>query len=167
MNRGSSELVRSVALDKYVQPALSAGRRLFSIAVKDIMKDLQPIGFPTSNYPQICTSLRKRKFLVDNSLEIEKIEGPPSGSSPTVVIHYRVATPAAPSSSTNSSPAPDSNSDQNPPEDPAARAERLVDGLFGLLREEMAAYGGGEAFLRWVRSEDDPEDEAFRARRIV
>jgi hypothetical protein len=24
-----------------------------------------------------------------------------------------------------------------------------------LLKEELAKYGGGEAFLRWVRSEDE------------
>jgi hypothetical protein len=30
--------------------------------------------------------------------------------------------------------------------------------LYGLMKDEMAAFGGGEAFLRWVRSED--EDEA-------
>jgi hypothetical protein len=40
-------------------------------------------------------------------------------------------------------------------EDPAARAFRLTEKLRGLLKEEFAAAGGGEAFLRWVRSEDE------------
>lgn len=39
-------------------------------------------------------------------------------------------------------------------ETPEAWAHRLTEKLCGLLKEEMAAYGGGEAFLRWVRSED-------------
>jgi hypothetical protein len=25
----------------------------------------------------------------------------------------------------------------------------------GLLKEELAEYGGGEAFLRWIRSEEE------------
>jgi hypothetical protein len=163
MANGSSELVRDVAVDKYVRPAVLAGRPSFSIAVKDIMKDLESQGFPRSNYPQVCTSLKTQRFLRDNSLEIEKIEGPPSGLSTTVVIHYRVAVPeTAPPEPSHS--AADLNS--NHTEDSAARAKRLVNGLRGLLREELAEYGGGEAFLRWVRSDDDPEDEAFRARRI-
>jgi hypothetical protein len=40
-------------------------------------------------------------------------------------------------------------------EDPTARAFRLTEKLRGLLKEELAEYGGGEAFLRWVRSEDE------------
>jgi hypothetical protein len=162
MSNGSSELVRDVAVDRYVRPAVSAGRASFSIAVKDIMRDLESRGFPRSNYPQVCTSLKTQKFLRENSLEIEKIEGPPSGLSTTVVIHYRVAEPES------ASPGPSGSATDLKPgteEDSAARAKRLVDGIFGLLKEELAEFGGGEAFLRWVRSDDDPEDDAFRARR--
>jgi hypothetical protein len=45
-------------------------------------------------------------------------------------------------------------------ETPEERAYRVTEKLRRLLKEEMAAFGGGEAFLRWVRSEDDdpPED---------
>lgn len=32
-----------------------------------------------------------------------------------------------------------------------------MEGLRGLLKEEFAEYGGGEAFIRWIRSEDDAE----------
>jgi len=40
-------------------------------------------------------------------------------------------------------------------EDPGDRAFRLTEKLRGLLKNEIAAYGGGEAFMRWVRSEDE------------
>jgi hypothetical protein len=40
-------------------------------------------------------------------------------------------------------------------ESPEEWAHRLTGKLFGLLKEELAEYGGGEAFLRWVRSEDE------------
>ena len=47
----------------------------------------------------------------------------------------------------------------NPPvETPEAWAFRLTEKMRGLLKEELAEYGGGEAFLRWVRGYD--EDEA-------
>jgi hypothetical protein len=29
-----------------------------------------------------------------------------------------------------------------------------------LLKEELAEYGGGEAFIRWMRSEDEDEPGA-------
>ena len=45
-------------------------------------------------------------------------------------------------------------SDQEAPE---ARAARLTGKLFGLLKDELAEYGGGEAFMRWVRSDSDDE----------
>ena len=40
-------------------------------------------------------------------------------------------------------------------ETPAERAKRLTNELAGLLKDELAEYGGGEAFLRWMRSDDD------------
>ena len=42
-------------------------------------------------------------------------------------------------------------------EEPGAKAERLTERLRGLLKEELAEYGGGDAFLRWVRSEDEED----------
>jgi hypothetical protein len=151
---GSSDLVRTVAVEKYVQPAILAGKTQFSVAVKDLMKDLLGKGFPAGNYPQVCTALRTGKFLRENGLEIEGIDGPPSGLSTTVVVRYRVAdsnrqpVPSVP-------PSPFTESNQQPGELPAARAHRLFEGLRGLLKEELAEYGGGEAFLRWMRSEED------------
>jgi hypothetical protein len=40
-------------------------------------------------------------------------------------------------------------------EEAEAKAERLTERLRGLLQEELAEYGGGEAFLRWIRSDDE------------
>jgi hypothetical protein len=40
-------------------------------------------------------------------------------------------------------------------ETPEEWAHRVTGKLRGLLKEEMAAFGGGEAFLRWVRSGDE------------
>jgi hypothetical protein len=40
-------------------------------------------------------------------------------------------------------------------ETPSERAFRLTEKMRGLLKEELAEYGGGEAFLRWIRSEEE------------
>jgi hypothetical protein len=41
-----------------------------------------------------------------------------------------------------------------------AKALAALDRLRGLMRDEFAAYGGGEAFLKWLRT--DPEDRELR-----
>lgn len=43
-------------------------------------------------------------------------------------------------------------------ETPSQRAFRLTERVRGLLKDEIAAFGGTEAFMRWVRS--DEEDAA-------
>jgi len=95
MSQGSSERVRLVASEKYVQPAVRAGKTHFSIAVKDLLKDLVSEGFPPGNTPQVCTALRKNNFLREQGIEIESVEGPPSKTSTTVVFRYRVTSPGS------------------------------------------------------------------------
>src|SRR5579863_3099182 len=142
MNAGSSERVRRLASQRYVQPAMRAGKTRFSIAVKDLIKDLVADGFPAGNTPQVCTALRKKEFLRDHGLEIEGIDGPPSKMSTTVVYRYRRADqrqrPARPAEppATNAAGA----------ESPEEWAHRLAGKLNGLLKEELAEYGVGEAF---------------------
>jgi hypothetical protein len=153
MNHGLSDQVRAVALKKYVHPAILAGRVQFSIAVRDIMQFLKAESFPAKNWPQVCTALQTEKFLRTNGLEIESVDGPPSKMSTTVVVRYRVANSGAESEVTRNSPENGKAKPQD--ENPSDRALRLTARLHGLLKDELAEYGGGEAFLRWVRSEDE------------
>ena len=160
MGVGSSDLVRSVTAKRYIQPAILAGKSRFSVAVKDIMQELQERGFPPGNYPQVCTAIKTGKFLRENGLEIEAIDGPPSGLSTTVVVHYRVMNSGAlvgrePESASSSAPPAAVN---EPEETSQARADRLTEKLRGLLKDELAEYGGAEGFIRWIRSEDDDEN---------
>jgi hypothetical protein len=159
MNYGLSDQVRTVALEKYVHPAIRAGKLQFSVAVRDLMRHLQADGFPAKNWPQICTAIQAEKFLRMNGLEIEGIDGPPKKQSPTVVVHYRVAKPGAQTTARTNPPiGVDSSSSAelvSSNETPSARAFRLTEKMRGLLKTELAEYGGGEAFLRWVRSEDE------------
>jgi hypothetical protein len=151
-----SDQVRAVAGAKFVRPALADGQTRFSVAVKDVLRDLVATGFPPSNTPQVCTALRTKAFLREQGIEIESIDGPPSKMSTTVVYHYRVASPHTRSSSAQTAPKEEPAIAEETAE---AKALRLTEGLRGLLKEEMAAYGGGEGFLRWVRGYDE-EDAA-------
>lgn len=153
MRHGSSDQVRAVALEKYVEPALRAGKRQFSVAVKDVLQDLVAQGFPPRNTPQVCTALRKETFLREHGIEIERVEGPPSQMSTTVVFHFRTAIPSE-QSAVRGYPMEKTQKEPNE-EEPSARAFRLTERLRGFLKEELAEYGGGEAFLRWIRSEDE------------
>jgi hypothetical protein len=154
MNYGLSDQVRSVASEKYVIPAIRAGKSEFSVAVRDLMRHLEPLGFPARNWPQICTAIQAEKFLRAHGIEIETIEGPPKKQSPTVVVRYRVK--RSPTGAIeNGAQEQRRQPELSVAEDPGDRAFRLTERLRGLLKDEIAAYGGGEAFLRWVRSEDE------------
>ena len=153
MNYGLSDQVRAMALEKFIYPAQREGKAKFSVAVKDLMRLLEPHGFPSRNWPQICTAIQAEKFLRAHGLEIEGVDGPPRKQSPRVVVRYRFK---ADNSNAGKTEVPAENREILPQtEDPAARAFRLTEKLRGILKEEFAEYGGGEAFLRWVRSEDE------------
>lgn len=158
MNAGLSDKIRALVKKRYVDPAILSGKGKFSIRVRDVLGDLSAEGFPGGHTPQICSALRTSKFLRENGLEIEEVEGPPSKMSPTVVVRYRVANSAV-------QPANWKEPEQGRPagpigETPGERAFRLTEKIRGLLKEELAEYGGGEAFLRWIRSEEEDEDAA-------
>jgi hypothetical protein len=153
MNTGLSDQVRAVARAKYVHPAILAGKRHFSSPVRNLLEDLLTDGFPARNTPQVCSALQTSKFLRENGLEIEGVDGPPKKMSTTVVVRYRVAEPSA---QPNASKIPRKGAAMDPNgETPSERAFRLTEKMRGLLKEELAEYGGGEAFLRWIRSEEE------------
>ena len=152
MSVGLSDKIRALAKSKYVAPAVMSGMMQFSIRVRDLLGDLQAEGFPGGHTPQVCSALQTSKFLRENGLEITKVEGPPSKMSPTVVVSYRVTNFGMKSVGRDDQL---NGGDASAEEDPGARARRVVEKLRGVLKEELAEYGGGEAFLRWIRSEDE------------
>jgi hypothetical protein len=145
MRGEQSQLVREVAIEQFVKPARQSGANEVVIPVIKLRDFLVPRGFPPSNIPQICSALEAKEFR--REFEEMSVEGPASKRSTTVVFHFFFRKPpAAAEHASGASPAD---------EDPAARAKRVVDGLCGLLRDEITSYGGAEAFMRWVRSEED------------
>jgi len=155
MNHGLSDQVRSVAADRFVQPALRAGKVRFSVAVRDLMQHLEPMGFPARNWPQICTAIQAEKFLRAYGIEIEAIDGPPKKQSSTVVITYRLARPQTQRRVETTPKQGELTAMRN--ETPEEWAHRMTGKLSGLLKDEIAAMGGSEAFFRWVRGYDEED----------
>jgi hypothetical protein len=152
MRGDQSQLVRDVAEEHFVRPAKARGLRDVVIPVKQLRDLLVPTGFPAKNIPQICSALEANAFRRANGFESVSVEGPASKRSTTVVFHFRFPDKEkATRSQSHGQPS------DVPVEDSAARAKRLTGKLFGLLKDELAEYGGGEAFLKWMRSEDDEE----------
>jgi hypothetical protein len=141
-----SDLIRKRAWDKYIQPQIQSGKKRIELAIKPLMKDLEAEGFKTNRPRQFCTALQKRKFLQEKELVLDRVDGPPSGWSTTVVLHFTYA-------GCGGAPGPAGGATSE-------RAQRAIDRLYGSMKDEIGAHGGAERFLRWVRSEEDGEDAA-------
>lgn len=153
MNHGLSDQVRMQAKIGHVAPAIGQGKRRFSISVKDLLRELEAEGFPANHARQVCMALSSGKFLRESSIEIEGIDGPPSKTSTTVVFHYRVTSPSSPVvGGPNQQEGLQMETKQETPEE---WAHRVTGKLHGLLKDELAEYGGGEGFIRWVRGYDE------------
>ncbi|MGC2160561.1 MAG: hypothetical protein WA634_01505 [Silvibacterium sp.] len=143
-----ADQVRAMALERYVQPAKKAGSTEFSIVVRNLQKDLEAGDFPLNYTPLVCNSIKTKSFQRDNHLEIIRIDGPKSQTGTRVVVHYRVVDEGAGGDGMHADK-------KNQSEAPRDRAQRLTEGLRGLLEKELADRGGAEAFVRWVRSDDE------------
>jgi hypothetical protein len=142
-----SERIRQRAWERYIEPQIRGGAKLIQVSIKPLMKELESEGFPPNHPRQFCTALQKKEFLREKNLVVNRVDGPPSGTSTTVVLHFTYGGNTDPASLALAG------------ESPAERALRLTEKLRGLMKDEIAAHGGAEAFLRWVRSEED-EDAA-------
>ena len=155
-NYGLSDQVRARATADYVNPAVSKGRQQFSISVKEFLRRLEGDGFPSNHARQVCTALTGGKFLRENNVQIEAIEGPPSKTSTTVVVHYRFASAE---SQVQDTPPHAGTLASDIQETPEQWAHRVTKKISGILKDEIAEQGGSDAFLRWVRGYDE-EDAA-------
>ena len=148
--KGLSQRIRDIAKEKYISPAIKAGKTTVSLRVRDLMEDIRQEGIsPDQKTPQFCTAIQKPGFLRENRLEIEQVDGPPSKRSTTVVVHFRILS--------DEKRTADIEAPKGIAETPSERAFRLTEKLRGLLKDEIAAYGGTEGFMRWVRSDDNEE----------
>ncbi|MGA1981234.1 MAG: hypothetical protein ABSG84_02090 [Acidobacteriaceae bacterium] len=138
-----NEQIRKRAWEKYIAPQIQKGASAIVLPIRPLMKEMEAEGFKTNRPRQFCTALQKREFLREKNLVLDRVDGPPSGTSTTVVLHFRYAGGSATSGVAG--------------ESPAQRASRLTEKLRGLMKDEIAAHGGAEGFIRWVRSDEDED----------
>jgi len=117
--------IRAYGREKYVVPARKRQLEKFSIRAGDIVRELKLLG----RVPAVCSALKSRAFLEQNSLRIVEVTGPRSGQSTTVTYTYEFVD-AEDSSQSNSDPWTE---------------------LRGSLKNIFAGLGGGEAYLRGER----------------
>jgi hypothetical protein len=141
----------------YVKPARLKGANVVQVRVGTVQKEL---GW-TNRTPSVFSTLASKEFQQEAGVElIEKRGGPPSGGpSTTVQFVYRII-------------------DGRTAEAPSSRQSKTIpngaglEKLYGILADEFAALGGGEAFLKaerdwgpdvWERYEQ--EEKARKASR--
>jgi hypothetical protein len=143
MKTGWSERVREVADREYVEPA-RLHRDGVRIRFGDLRARLMKLGFPAGHFNQIATPLESAKFWQPRGLMMCTPKG--QSRNDDAVFEFRfVATSEA--------------KEDRSSETKKQRALRLADELRGRFSEEIAAHGGTEGFIRWVRSDED-EDAA-------
>lgn len=134
------EEIRQIARKNHVLPAVAAHQVDFKIAVRDLMKEAAEAGINTGQrVPAFCRSIQTQAFLQQNGLTITRVEGPKSGLSTRVVVHYRLTEPRPPSSDSH--------------ETAEEWAARVTAPLMGLMKDKITKHGGTHGFLKWVRSE--------------
>jgi hypothetical protein len=152
-----SDLTKKHVIETHVKPARFKGERTLQIRVGNVLKEL---GW-TNRTPSVFSTLSSRAFQRQAGLElIEKRGGPASGGpSTTVQFVYRVLKEGSIAQFSKAIAKPIPN---------GAGLEKL----YGILAEEFAALGGGEAFLKaerdwgpdaWERYEQ--EERARKANR--
>jgi hypothetical protein len=116
------------------------------------MSAMEAQGFPKNHPRQFCTALKKQSFLREKGLRLDHTERSSAGRSDDgrhVVLHFTV------DGRSESRVSTETTSETARQETAHERAVRLTEKLRGILKDELAEYGGGEAFLNWIRSEDD------------
>jgi hypothetical protein len=144
MRTGWSERVREVADKEYVKPARREGGRI-RIRFGDLRSRMVKLGFPPGHFNQIATPLESSKFWQPRGLEMCSPKG--QCRNDDAIFEFRFVDELSQGGSTRA-------------ETPRERARRIGEEMFGMLKEKIAAHGGTEGYIRWVRSRDEKEDAA-------
>ena len=139
---GWSDKVREIAIRDYVRPARLTRSRI-RIRLGDLKVKMVELGFPKNHANQIASPLEADKFWKPLGLEMVTPKG--QSRENDAVFEFKFV-------DETSAPAP-----LEEPETPMQRAFRLTEKLRGLMKDEIAAHGGTEGFMRWVRSDEDEE----------
>jgi hypothetical protein len=124
-----AERVREHVRREYVEPA----RRRHEAAIRVVAGEVQKAVGLSNRVPLVCQALKSHKFLDENHLVLEKLEGPSSGMSTTVVFTYRLLDDAGKTSSES--------------------AGSLFLQLRGIGKEVFQSLGGDAEIIRKEREE--------------
>ena len=141
-----ADQIRDYAREKYVTPARDRGISRFTIRMGDVVREMELVG---GRAPAVCSALKTREFLDENSLRLVSRSGPESGQSTTVIYTYEFV------SGKNSTEPNIPSGSGNTPQSRQAAWEKLR----GALKDVFAEYGGGEAYLRAERVSFRDADE--------
>jgi len=130
METSHADRVREYARREYIDPARSRRQPTISVVAGDVHKGVRL----TNRVPLVCQALKSHKFLTENHLRLEKLDGPPSLMGTRVTFTYRILDSAPCASALH------------PRESPFLK-------LRGVAKEVFRSLGGGEAFLRKEREE--------------
>jgi hypothetical protein len=137
---GWSERVRELARREYVEPRRGT-QEMVRIPFGEFKAKLVKLGFPQSHANQVAD-----KFWRALGLERCRPKGQPRTMESVLVFRF--------AGREEGGGQPGGTSAE---ETPAQRVQRAMDKLYGSMKDEIAARGGAEAFIRWVRSEEGEE----------
>ncbi len=144
-SKGRSDAVRELVIRDYIQPARVGNRRRFAITQGELKAKMVELGFPARNANQIGTSIEADFFLKNNGLRLCSPKSQSRKNEAVYEFEFVDTVQGKPAVSTGAV------------ETPEQRAERLLGRLLGLMKDEIAAHGGTEGYMRWVRSDDEDE----------
>jgi len=124
----SAQQIRDYVRREYIEPARRSKLRTVRVVAGDVHKAVRL----HNRVPLVCQALRGRKFLEENRMILEKLEGPQSGLSTTVAFTYRLMDA-------------DAGRLDASEEFPFVR-------LRGIAKEVFRQLGGGEQFIRNERA---------------
>jgi hypothetical protein len=134
-NYGSTDKVRRTAAEQYIVPARRRSEKVVTIHSGAFGKFLvQNKILPPNRFPIICNALKSAKFLKENHLILEEIQGPPSGNSSTVTFVYKVE------------PLPSGS--HSAPKNRSEVSSGSFMSLRGIMKSAYEKLGGAEVFHR-------------------
>lgn len=129
MEMKPADRIREHVRLNYLEPSRSRGQTVVRIRAGDIRKEMRMGGDRTA---AVCCALNTQKFLDENGLILENLEGPPKKMGASVVFTFRL---------------------RDQPSQPTPEEEDPLLKYYGIGKDLFASLGGGEEFIRKEREE--------------
>lgn len=124
-----ADAIRTFARENFVAPARGRCERRFHIRTGDVVRGMRLLS---GRVPAVCSALKTREFLEENSLRLVGRTGPESGQSTTVTYTYEFLAEGQDGKSSD--------------------REDAWNRLRGAFKDVFAELGGGENYIRNERA---------------